>query len=110
VKNPSVETAYFAPGSATLSHSTKKVLTAALNRLLKANIRVLNVIGYSDQTPGSKSDPIALYRANAVAGFLLKLSPKLRIRVSTAGQASDKGIAMTTAAQRINRRVEIRQP
>lgn len=105
---PEVTTTYFSSGSATLSTLTRQTLKRLVTKLAKAKILSVKVVGFSDQTPGAKNDPIALKRAKAVAAYLHQISPNLKLKVSSAGQASNPGVAHNGAAQRINRRVEIR--
>lgn len=99
---------FFSPGSSSFSRATLSKLNEIVTITKKANAKQLRVTGFADAMVGTGDRAIAKKRSTAVRNYLQARLPKVSLSVASNGSSDAKLAKLSTKAQAINRRVEIR--
>ena len=99
---------FFSPGSSSFSRATLSKLNEIVTITKKANAKELRVTGFADAMVGTGDRAIAKKRSAAVRNYLQARLPKVSLSVASNGSSDAKLAKLSTKAQAINRRVEIR--
>ena len=100
-------TVLFKSGSAIVDSKGMQVLKDQVSMLRTAGIFEINIAGYTDSLPGQDNMLLSKRRAEAVSEIMLKLEPRLKIRLEFLGEGSPVASNRTKKGQALNRRVVV---
>ena len=100
-------TVLFKSGSAIVDSRGMQVLKDQVSILRTAGIFEINIAGYTDSLPGQDNMLLSKRRAEAVSEIMLKLEPRLKIRLEFLGESSPVASNRTKQGQALNRRVVV---
>jgi flagellar motor protein MotB len=103
-----VRAVFFAPGSDRLSAASMSALNKVVAVTKSTQAKSLRITGFADSMPGRGDAALAKSRTNSVRNYLAARLPRVAFALSSNGSANATSAPLTTTAQSINRRVEIR--
>jgi len=103
-----VKAVYFAPGSSKLSATAITALNKIVAAARVSKAKTIRITGFADSMPARGDVALARSRTNSVKSYLAARLPGVIFALSSNGSANATAAPMTTSAQAINRRVEIR--
>lgn len=108
VNSTLVKAVFFAPGSSKLSATSRSALSKIIAAARVSRAKTIRITGFADSMPARGDAALARSRTISVKKYLASRLPTVTFTLSSNGSANATSAPLTSAAQAINRRVEIR--